>query len=70
MFWLGKKGPFTDSGVRQMLERRCADAGIDAIHPHQFRHTMAHDWLASGEHVMPMLSGHGSRLAVIAPSPT
>ncbi len=46
--WLGKKGPMTDSGVRQMLERRCNDAGLTPIHPHQFRHTMAHRWLANG----------------------
>jgi site-specific recombinase XerD len=46
--WLGKKGAMTDSGVRQMLERRCADAGMEPIHPHQFRHTFAHDWLAAG----------------------
>ena len=26
-FWLGRKGPLTDSGVRQLLERRAADAG-------------------------------------------
>jgi site-specific recombinase XerD len=45
--WLGKKGPMTDSGVRQMLERRCAEAGLPPIHPHQFRHTFAHDWLAN-----------------------
>jgi hypothetical protein len=25
----------TDSGVRQMLERRCKDAGLDPIHPHR-----------------------------------
>jgi site-specific recombinase XerD len=25
--WLGKKGRLSDSGVRQMLERRCLDAG-------------------------------------------
>jgi uncharacterized glyoxalase superfamily protein PhnB len=37
-FWLGKKGRVTDSGVRQMLERRCLDAGIPPVHPHQFRH--------------------------------
>ena len=46
--WLGKKGPMTDSGVRQMLERRAADAGVENVHPHRFRHTFAHDWLASG----------------------
>ena len=27
-FWLGKRGRMTDSGVRQMLERRCLEAGI------------------------------------------
>jgi hypothetical protein len=31
-----------------MLERRCADAGLPPVHPHQFRHTFAHDWLATG----------------------
>ncbi len=35
-FWLGKKGRMTDSRVRQVLERRCVDAGIPAVHPHQF----------------------------------
>jgi site-specific recombinase XerD len=46
--WLGAKGPMTTSGVRQMLERRCQAAGIPRVHPHQFRHTMAHRWLAAG----------------------
>jgi site-specific recombinase XerD len=61
--WLGKKGPMTDSGVRQMLERRCKDAGIDPIHPHQFRHTMAHRWLAAGgqETDLMRLAGWRSR---------
>jgi site-specific recombinase XerD len=61
--WLGKKGPMTDSGVRQMLERRCADAGIPPIHPHQFRHTFAHDWLANQgqEHDLMRLAGWRSR---------
>jgi site-specific recombinase XerD len=61
--WLGKKGPMTDSGVRQMLERRCRDAGVPPIHPHQFRHTFAHDWLAAGgqEHDLMRLAGWRSR---------
>ena len=61
--WLGKKGPMTDSGVRQMLERRCKDAGIDPIHPHLFRHTMAHRWLAAGgqETDLMRLAGWRSR---------
>jgi site-specific recombinase XerD len=46
--WLGKKGPMTDSGVRQMLERRAKDAGVEGLHPHRFRHTFAHRWLAEG----------------------
>jgi site-specific recombinase XerD len=61
--WLGKKGRMTDSGVRQMLERRCADGKIPPIHPHQFRHTFSHDWLASGgqETDLMRLAGWRSR---------
>jgi len=46
--WLGPKGGLTDSGIAQMLERRCLQAGIEKIHPHQLRHTAAHVWMASG----------------------
>ncbi len=61
--WLGTKGPMTDSGVRQMLERRCIDAGVAPVHPHQFRHTMAHRWLAAGgqENDLMRLAGWRSR---------
>jgi site-specific recombinase XerD len=61
--WLGRKGPMTDSGVRQMLERRCGEAGIPSIHPHQFRHTFAHLWLAAGgqENDLMRLAGWRSR---------
>ena len=45
--WSGAKGPLTPSGIAQMLRRRAAKAGIGHIHPHQFRHTFAHRWLAS-----------------------
>jgi site-specific recombinase XerD len=37
--WLGSKGKLTDSGVAQVLRRRCVDAGIGQLHPHQLRHT-------------------------------
>lgn len=40
--WLGEKGPLSDSGLRQMLERRCKAAGIRHVNPHLFRHTFAH----------------------------
>ena len=41
-YWLGVRGPLTDSGLTQMLRRRSTDAGIRHIHPHMFRHTWAH----------------------------
>jgi site-specific recombinase XerD len=44
--WLGKKGRVTDSGIRQMLERRAAEARVENAHPHRFRHTYAHIWLS------------------------
>lgn len=46
--WLGTRGPLTDSGVTQMLRRRCVDAGIGRLHPHQLRHTSAHAFFALG----------------------
>jgi site-specific recombinase XerD len=48
--WIGTKGAMTGSGIAQMLERRAAAAGIGHIHPHQLRHTSAHNWLANGGH--------------------
>ena len=49
--WLGtrNRGAITGSGLYRMLQRRAAEAGYDpAVHPHQFRHTFAHDWLDGG----------------------
>lgn len=47
--WLGSRGkPLTQSGIAQMLERRCAQAGIRRLHRHMFRHTRAHDALSRG----------------------
>lgn len=47
-FWLGPKGGLTDSGLRQLIRRRGAAAGIEDLHPHRFRHTFAHRWLSKG----------------------
>jgi site-specific recombinase XerD len=44
--WLTSKGALTDNGVGQILERRCAMAGVVRIRAHQLRHTAAHMWLA------------------------
>jgi integrase/recombinase XerC len=48
--WLGanRGGPMTNSGLRQLLERRGDRAGVAGLHPHVFRHSFAHHWLASG----------------------
>lgn len=60
--WIGPKGPLTDSGITQMVRRRCRQAGIPQLHPHQFRHTWAHLWLAAGgtEHDLSKLAGWAS----------
>jgi integrase len=31
-----------------MLRRRGEQAGLPGLHPHQLRHTFAHQWLAEG----------------------
>lgn len=46
--WLGLKGPLSDSGISQVVLRRGRTAGLGRVHPHQFRHTMAHRWLSAG----------------------
>jgi site-specific recombinase XerD len=46
--WLGGKGPLRDSGVSQLLARRCRQAGLRRLHPHQFRHTFSHQFRAQG----------------------
>ena len=61
--WLGMNGrQFRDQGVRQMLERRGAQAGVK-VHAHQFRHAFAHAHLANGgnEGDLMMLAGWRSR---------
>lgn len=61
--WLGARGPLTDSGILQVLRRRGAAAGLPKLHPHQFRHTYAHMWLADGgtEGDLMRLAGWKSR---------
>jgi site-specific recombinase XerD len=46
--WIGSAGPMTNSGIAQVIRRRCREVGIEPIHPHQFRHTFAHLWLSQG----------------------
>jgi site-specific recombinase XerD len=48
--WLGSRArPTLDAdGVKAMLKRRGADAGIADLHPHAFRQTCAHAFRAAG----------------------
>ena len=46
--WLGLSGPMTDSGIFQVVRDRAERAGIGRVHPHQFRHTFAHEWQLAG----------------------
>jgi len=61
--WLSQKGRLTDSGIAQMIERRCQLAGLPRLNPHRFRHTFAHEWLAAGggEGDLMRLTGWRSR---------
>lgn len=64
--WIGTRGPLGQAGLRQLLNRRAATAGIGHVHPHQFRHTMAHRWLADGQQEQDLmrLAGWRSRQMV------
>jgi site-specific recombinase XerD len=56
---LGLRGAMTVDGVREVLEVRGRQAGVDGVHPHRFRHTFAHRWLVGGgqERDLMMLAG-------------
>lgn len=61
--WLGQAGPLLPDSVRLMLNRRAKEAGVPNVHPHKFRHTFAHRWLAdgNGETDLMRLAGWSSR---------
>jgi site-specific recombinase XerD len=64
--WLGHRGPVTSDGIAQILERRCAQAGLSRIGAHAFRHLFAHSMLSSGmqETDLMRLAGWRSRQMV------
>ena len=61
--WLGKAGPIGDAALALMVKRRAAEAGLEGVHPHIFRHGFAHAWLAAGgqEGDLMRLAGWRSR---------
>lgn len=64
--WLGRAGAMTASGIAQILDRVAALAGVADVHPHRFRHSFAHSWLAAGgqETDLMRLAGWRSRQMV------
>jgi site-specific recombinase XerD len=58
-----RRDALTIWGVGEMIERRCQAAGIEHIHPHQFRHTFAHQWKVNGgnEDALMRIMGWRSR---------
>lgn len=60
--WLGQKGPMTATGMRQAIQRRARQAGLEQrVWPHLFRHTGAHQWLAAGGSEGDLMSLYGWR---------
>jgi integrase/recombinase XerC len=61
--WLGQRGRLTEWGLVLMLRRRGAQAGLPGLHPHQLRHTFAHEWLlqGGGETDLMQIAGWKSR---------
>lgn len=60
--WLTQRGAMSPDGVRERLNIRAAQAGLEHLHPHQFRHTFAHDFLLNGgqERDLKRLAGWSS----------
>src|SRR5690606_18093064 len=63
--WLADKNrpPMTGNGLKLMLRRRGRelDPPIQNLHAHQFRHTMAHEWLANGGSETDLMRNAGWR---------
>jgi site-specific recombinase XerD len=46
--WLGQRGAFSAWGIDNVVRVRAAEAGVEGLHAHRFRHTAAHEWLVAG----------------------
>jgi site-specific recombinase XerD len=58
--WINTRGGrLTDSGIYQLLKRRCRAAGVPEIHPHQLRHLWAVNLKRNGvsDSIMKTLGG-------------
>lgn len=60
LLWIGNRGrTLTPSGIYQMIERRCAEAGVARIHPHQLRHFAVDAWYSDGGSVQDAMALFG-----------
>jgi integrase/recombinase XerC len=48
--WLAERGrnPLKPNGIKLMLKRRGAAAGLSGVHAHRWRHNFAHQWKIAG----------------------
>jgi len=60
--FLTQRGALSADGARDRMKVRGAQAGIEDLHPHRFRHTFAHDFLMNGgqERDLKRLAGWSS----------
>lgn len=59
--WVGVKGRLGADGIRQLIERRGTQAGIEGLHAHAFRHAFAHEWLSQGGSESDLMAEAGWR---------
>jgi site-specific recombinase XerD len=61
--WLTRYGTMKETGLKNVIDRRGTQAGLGHIHPHQFRHTFAHQFRQNGgdDDALMRLAGWRSR---------
>jgi integrase len=61
--WITRQGYATGSAIYRVIRNRAQLAGLGDVHPHQLRHSWAHDGLANGESEgdMMVLGGWSNR---------